>query len=66
MPREFEIMSKLRLKGSATKDAMVKRKLIWNEVLGRAVGLTTQNRKDATMSIASSAKRIAGLLPFAR
>ena len=49
-------MSKFMLNGSATSVASVKIKLIWKEVLGSAVGLTTQNRNAAAMRSASSAK----------
>ena len=54
------------LNGSDTSVASVNIKLIWKEVLGRAVGLTTQNRNEAAMRSASSAKSAEGLLPCER
>ena len=59
-------MSKLRLNGNATTDAIVKMKLIWNDVLGRAEGVTTQNRKEEIMINACIITRIAGWSPALR
>ena len=55
LPSDLEIMSKFRLNGSAVSVAKVNRKLIWNDVLGSAEGLTTQNRNAATIKTASRA-----------